>query len=148
MLVGTSRFIDACSILSKEGIPESCHADLIAKFGYDVRWQRQMRVWQLSQKEENSISLPPAKMCSVSRKIEKPKRFNWFYKELGYVRPGSIEMPGCFQVKNQNRTIRSSMGDCHSFDPGSKFGLKKKPNERPRPGAYDFPLFQIQGLKN
>jgi uncharacterized protein len=39
MLVGTSRFIDACSILSKEGIPESCHADLIAKLGYDVRWQ-------------------------------------------------------------------------------------------------------------
>jgi hypothetical protein len=27
------------------------------------------------------------------------------------------------------------MGDCHSFDPGSKFGLKK-PNERPGPGAY------------
>jgi uncharacterized protein len=39
MLAGTSRFIDACSILSKEGIPESCHADLIAKLGYDVRWQ-------------------------------------------------------------------------------------------------------------
>jgi uncharacterized protein len=38
-LVGTSRFIDACSILSKEGIPESCHADLIAKLGYDVQWQ-------------------------------------------------------------------------------------------------------------
>jgi uncharacterized protein len=39
LLVGTSRFIDACSILLKEGIPESCHADLIAKLGYDVRWQ-------------------------------------------------------------------------------------------------------------
>jgi uncharacterized protein len=39
MLVGTSRFIDACSILSREGIPESCHADLMAKLGYDVRWQ-------------------------------------------------------------------------------------------------------------
>ncbi len=39
LLVGTSRFIDACSILSKEGIPESCHADLIAKLGYDVQWQ-------------------------------------------------------------------------------------------------------------
>src|SRR5919112_2005156 len=31
LLAGTSRFIDACSILSKEGIPESCHADLIVK---------------------------------------------------------------------------------------------------------------------
>ena len=37
------------------------------------------------------------------------------------------------------------MGDCHSFDPGSKFGLerktnkKKKPNEHPGPGAaYTF----------
>ena len=39
MLVGTSRFNDACSILSREGIPESCHADLIGKLGYDVRWQ-------------------------------------------------------------------------------------------------------------
>jgi predicted nuclease of restriction endonuclease-like RecB superfamily len=39
LLVGTSRFIDACSILSKEGIPESCHAELIVKLGYDVRWQ-------------------------------------------------------------------------------------------------------------
>src|SRR5829696_600533 len=31
LLAGTSRFIDACSILSKEGIPESCHAELIVK---------------------------------------------------------------------------------------------------------------------
>ena len=28
--------------------------------------------------------------------------------------------------------------DCHSFDPGSKFGLKKKPNGHPGPGAYTF----------
>jgi uncharacterized protein len=39
LLVGTSGFIDACSILSKEGIPESCHAELIVKLGYDVSWQ-------------------------------------------------------------------------------------------------------------
>jgi hypothetical protein len=38
------------------------------------------------------------------------------------------------------------MGDCHSFDPGSKFGLKK-PNERPGPGAYTFSVFQIQALR-
>ena len=42
---------------------------------------------------------------------------------------------------NQNRTIRSSMGDCHSFDPGSKFGLENRekkdnqPNGHPGPGA-------------
>jgi hypothetical protein len=48
--------------------------------------------------------------------------------------------------RNQNRAIRSSMGDCHSFDPGSKFGLERKtnkkkqqPNEHPGPGAaYTF----------
>ncbi len=39
LLAGTKRFIDACSILSKEGVPESCHADLIVKLGYDVSWQ-------------------------------------------------------------------------------------------------------------
>ena len=39
LLAGTRRFIDACSILSKEGIPESCHAELIVKLGYDVSWQ-------------------------------------------------------------------------------------------------------------
>src|SRR5215216_6577491 len=39
LLAGTSRFIDACSFLSKEGIPESCHAELIVKLGYDVSWQ-------------------------------------------------------------------------------------------------------------
>jgi uncharacterized protein len=39
LLAGTTRFIDACSILSKEGIPESCHAELIVKLGYDVSWQ-------------------------------------------------------------------------------------------------------------
>ncbi len=39
LLAGINRFIDACSILSKEGIPESCHAELIIKLGYDVSWQ-------------------------------------------------------------------------------------------------------------
>lgn len=31
-----------------------------------------------------------------SKEMEKPKHFNWFKKELGYMRPGSIELPGCF----------------------------------------------------
>ncbi len=39
LLTGTGKFIDACSILSKEGIPESCQAELIDKLGYDVSWQ-------------------------------------------------------------------------------------------------------------
>jgi hypothetical protein len=34
--------------------------------------------------------------------------------------------------------------DCHSFDPGSKFGLEKKPNGRPGPGAFltSFPVMK------
>ena len=39
LLAGTTRFIDACSILSNEAIPESCHAELLVKLGYDVIWQ-------------------------------------------------------------------------------------------------------------
>jgi uncharacterized protein len=34
-----SRFTDACLLLSQSGIPESCHAELISKLGYDVLWQ-------------------------------------------------------------------------------------------------------------
>src|ERR671923_2555003 len=39
LLTGTNRFIDACSILSNEAIPESCHAELLVKLGYEVIWQ-------------------------------------------------------------------------------------------------------------
>jgi len=39
LLVGTKRFVDACSVLSGESIPESCQAELLVKLGYDVIWQ-------------------------------------------------------------------------------------------------------------
>jgi hypothetical protein len=39
LLVGKNKFVDACSILSSESIPESCHAELLVKLGYDVIWQ-------------------------------------------------------------------------------------------------------------
>ena len=39
MLAGVSRFADACAILSQEGVPESCQAELVSKLGYDVQWQ-------------------------------------------------------------------------------------------------------------
>jgi arsenate reductase len=29
------------------------------------------------------------------------------------------------------------INNCHSLDPGSKFGLEKEPNEHPGPGAYN-----------
>ena len=49
------------------------------------------------------------------------------------------------------------MGDCHSFDPGSKFGWKRKtkkkkkkqPNEHPGPGAaYTFLNVSNSNLEN
>jgi hypothetical protein len=39
MLADTKRFADACVILSQEGVPESCQAELVSKLGYDVQWQ-------------------------------------------------------------------------------------------------------------
>ncbi len=38
MLEGVTKFIDACSLLGQNNIPESCHAELISKLGYDVVW--------------------------------------------------------------------------------------------------------------
>ena len=37
-LPGISKFNDACKILEKYDIPETCHADLLSKMGYDVVW--------------------------------------------------------------------------------------------------------------
>jgi hypothetical protein len=39
LLDGISKFIDACSILTENSIPESCHAELISMLGYDVIWE-------------------------------------------------------------------------------------------------------------
>lgn len=39
LLAGVSRFADACTILAKNAIPESCQAELVSKLGYDVVWQ-------------------------------------------------------------------------------------------------------------
>jgi hypothetical protein len=36
---GITKFIDACSILERNNIPESCHMEIISKIGYDVLWQ-------------------------------------------------------------------------------------------------------------
>ncbi|HVX03001.1 MAG TPA: DUF790 family protein [Nitrososphaera sp.] len=39
LLAGVSKFTDACVALAKNGIPESCQAELVSKLGYDVVWQ-------------------------------------------------------------------------------------------------------------
>ncbi len=39
LLVSTTKFTEACGILSENSIPEVCHAELISMLGYDVIWQ-------------------------------------------------------------------------------------------------------------
>ncbi len=34
-----SKFVEACKILASQKIPDSCHADLLSKMGYDVVWE-------------------------------------------------------------------------------------------------------------
>jgi predicted nuclease of restriction endonuclease-like RecB superfamily len=34
-----TKFSEACTILSENGIPESCHAELVTLIGYDIIWQ-------------------------------------------------------------------------------------------------------------
>jgi predicted nuclease of restriction endonuclease-like RecB superfamily len=39
VLEGVNKFAEACVLLSKNGIPEDSHADLVSKLGYSVMWQ-------------------------------------------------------------------------------------------------------------
>ena len=39
LLENISKFLDACKILDENEIDESCHADFLAKIGYDVVWK-------------------------------------------------------------------------------------------------------------
>ncbi len=37
-LVGISKFVQACEIMTSHNIPDSCHADLLSELNYDVIW--------------------------------------------------------------------------------------------------------------
>jgi len=37
-LDGVSKFLQACTVMTSHKIPDSCHADLLSKLGYDVVW--------------------------------------------------------------------------------------------------------------
>ena len=39
LLVGATKFTNACEILSENSIPEVCHSELISILGYDVIWR-------------------------------------------------------------------------------------------------------------
>lgn len=39
LLESVVKFVDACSVLAQNDIPESCHAELISMLGYDVKWR-------------------------------------------------------------------------------------------------------------
>ena len=38
MIAGVGKFVDACDVLRREGIPDESHADLLSYMGYDVVW--------------------------------------------------------------------------------------------------------------
>jgi predicted nuclease of restriction endonuclease-like RecB superfamily len=37
-VAGISKFVEACAVFTSNHIPDSCHADLLSKMGYDVVW--------------------------------------------------------------------------------------------------------------
>ena len=37
-VTGISKFVEACNVMTANGIPDSCHADLLSELGYDVVW--------------------------------------------------------------------------------------------------------------
>jgi hypothetical protein len=37
-LDGITEFVQACTVMTSHKIPDSCHADLLSKLGYDVIW--------------------------------------------------------------------------------------------------------------
>lgn len=37
-LAGVSKFVEACNVMASHKIPDSCHADLLSRLGYDVVW--------------------------------------------------------------------------------------------------------------
>ena len=39
LLTSTTKFTEACAILSENSIPEVCHAELVSILGFDVVWQ-------------------------------------------------------------------------------------------------------------
>ncbi len=84
---------------------------------------------ELTSIQKSKINYKIKKKLEIFEKVELPLLLRAGFE------PGLISLP----VENENE-------DCHSFDPGSKFGLerktkKKKPNEHPGPGAY-FSLHQ------
>jgi hypothetical protein len=38
VLDGITKFVQACTVMTSNKIPDSCHADLLSKLGYDVIW--------------------------------------------------------------------------------------------------------------
>jgi hypothetical protein len=57
LLANTTKFVDACDLLTQNGIPASCHAELISKLGYDVVWQNMdPNAAVISKREDGKIS--------------------------------------------------------------------------------------------
>jgi hypothetical protein len=82
---------------------------------------------ELTTTHKSKINYKIKKKLEIFEKVELPLLLRAGFE------PGSVSL----SIENDKEE------DCHSFDPGSKFGLIEKPNGHPGPGAYTFLLFQI-----
>jgi hypothetical protein len=74
---------------------------------------------ELTNTQKSKINYKIKKKLEIFEKVELPLLLRAGFE------PGLISLP----VENNK--------DCHSLDPGSKFGLEKEPKEHPGPGAYN-----------
>ena len=73
---------------------------------------------ELTSIQKSKINYKIKKKLEIFEKVELPL----------LIRAGFKPRPLSLSVENSK--------DCHSLDPGSKFGLEKKPNGHPGPGAF------------
>ena len=74
---------------------------------------------ELTNTQKSKINYKIKKKLEIFEKVELPLLLRAGFE------PGLISLP----VENNK--------DCHSLDPGSKFGLEKELKEHPGPGAYN-----------
>jgi hypothetical protein len=74
---------------------------------------------QLTNTQKSKLNYKIKKKLEIFEKVELPL----------IIRAGFEPSSTSLSVENDK--------DCHSLDPGSKFGLEKEPNEHPGPGAYN-----------
>ena len=101
------------------------HNDTVEKFALLTRHELAYLsggLAQVTNTQKSKLNYKIKKKVEIFEKVELPLLLRAGF-ELGSI---------LLLMENDNK-------NCHSFDPGSKFGLeKKKPNGHPCPGAYTF----------